>query len=98
MRTNRHDLSPGSLSKCAEEQSSGKSGYIALAAEAQWVAASTRKLKGCMFNSQSGRMPGLRVQFPVGCIREAADLFLARIGGVSLPLNLSPSPAPLKSK
>ena len=54
-----------------------------------WV--TSHEVKCCRFDSQSGHMPGLRVQSPVGgCLRGKQSMFLFHIS-VSFPLSL-PSP------
>ena len=56
-----------------------------------WV--SSHKAKGRQFDSQSGHMPGLWVQSPLGaCAGGSQSMFLSYIS-VSLPLFLPPFPS-----
>ena len=48
---------------------------------------SSHKLKGCLFNSWPGHMPGLEVLFQVGGVQEANDCFSPSLSP-SLPLSL----------
>ena len=62
----------------------------ALASVAQWVGASSCKLKGRRFDSQAGYLPGLRIWSQIKeHVRGNRMKFLCHMD-VSLPLSLSP--------